>query len=125
MIIAIALLALVVVFLAQKPVSGSDGAPLPNPTAVPATGTDGIPSPAKWQNPIAGTEAGQVVMDANPSLAENEPLVGPPPMPGSNVFKGTALSQPDLTAKELIPQPGMKEITSARRGSAFTGYRKL
>ncbi len=117
MIVVIAVLALVVVYMANKPAPGAPGSPLPTPDSIPATGSDGIPSPAKWIEPLAGTDAGQLVMDANPGLTGQQALRPSPAMPSSNVMRGTALSQTQASTKELIPQPGMATITRSSTGN--------
>jgi hypothetical protein len=121
MLVAIAALALIVVFLAQKPVPGSSGATLPNPNQVAATGTDGIPSPAKSLDLLAGTSAGQLVMDANPQAIGSQPLSLPPPLPGGQTM--TSAPQGPPGQKDLIPPPSIRTSTGAR---TFGGkYRKL
>lgn len=136
MLIVIAGLALVVVFLASKPVPG-DGQPsnLPPPGSIPATGTSGVPSPAAslpgphgWGAGVRvpggmslmGTNAGQLAALTNGSLPATT-WAGAPQTPAGIMSSGPQ-SAP-LESKELFT--GVKSLPIIKQSSNVPSYRKI
>jgi len=118
MLIAIGVLALVVVYLANKPMPGDQTVPgngLPPPSPIPATGTSGVPSPATafggFGHPILGTNLGQTVMGttfALPSVTVPPAQTAPAPLPNPGVVSSAPIGPPgqskDLSVQVSSPQ---------------------
>ena len=135
MLIAIGVLVLVVIVMANKsdPAQQRDnGSSLPNPSPIPATGTTGVPSPASSilmdghaykGSDVMATNAGQLAAQTNMTLTQ-QPWVGRPPLPSRNVVSSTPESTP-LLAKELIT--GAKTLKPLAQTTSLStmGLRKL
>jgi len=127
MLIAIGVLALVVVYLANKPMPGDQTVPgngLPPPSPIPATGTTGVPSPATafggFGHPLLATNIGQMVMSTNSTLpgvtvpaAQTAPGVLPAPGTVSSAPIGPPGQSKDLTTQS---QPATLQSLAAYNG---------
>ena len=124
MLIAIAILALAVVYMASKPAPGTpQGTAIPQQSTIPAQGTNGVPSPATTFTPAMATAAAQVVLAANHGLpfSHPTPLTGPVELPPPGTVSSAPVGPPDQQAS-LRPSAQLSQVSAA---GAALGYRKI
>jgi hypothetical protein len=132
MLIAIGILAVVVVYLASKPMPGDPGVSgngLPPPSPIPSTGTSGVPSPAThpgFGNAILGTNLGQLTMGTNGGLpVQSVPpaMSAPVPLPAPGVVSSAPLGPPSQAAS--LPTQQSTASLQAINAGYHTGMKQL